>query len=139
MILTIEPSFYLGFFGDSLSQCRSGSPGSCYVDQVDLNVQRSSSLCLPSAKIKGMQHCAQLLWIFFCVRRNSKQKFAILAIFVVLLWYKIPLWSKRLPLNSCSFSSVPPLLDYRLSPKFKKNMFVCGHLHRPERASASWS
>jgi hypothetical protein len=48
------------FFRDRVSLYSPGCPGTHFVDQAGLELQKSALLCLPSAGIKGVLHYAQL-------------------------------------------------------------------------------
>jgi hypothetical protein len=56
--------------------CSLGWHGACYVDQAGLNSQESTGLCLPSAGIKGVPHCAWTPEVFTLLSMSEYQLFA---------------------------------------------------------------
>lgn len=69
-LLTVCRKFKIFFFFfETGSQCSSGWPGACYVEQADLKLW-STYLYLLSARIKGKHHSAPV-WIELIKRYNA--------------------------------------------------------------------
>lgn len=60
--------------------CSLGWHGTCYVDPAGLKSQESTGLCLPSAGIKGVPHCAWAPEIFTLLSMSEYQLFARLSV-----------------------------------------------------------
>lgn len=61
-VLGLQSLFGLGFrgfcccFGDKVCVCRSGWPGTHYLDQGGFKLSNTHLLCLPSTEVKGVCH-----------------------------------------------------------------------------------